>query len=313
MEISAILMFSVVFFLEGVFILTGNIFSIFVFWKHRAKLKRTTYPLVNLAVADILVAVEISFLVCSEIKYLATKRISQDDWLLITNFALDGFCGVASLLSLLVIALERLYAVHWPFRHRTLKTRSYTATILLIWIIAAASAYLYLETIYNFFQLKFVCSLMLVFIVGSALVVIIVACNLIYTQTRRNNPEGFNERRAQQNKKLTKTLFIITVLSIVCWLPGIILSIRVNFIDDLITLKVILLVKMIQFFNCGVDPIIYTFRMPLVKTELMKIFSKFSPKRKQRHDATRIQEMAVATLWRTTGVEISLQNFETRL
>ena len=159
MEISTIVIFTVIFFLEGVFTLAGNIFSIFTFWKHRAELKRTSYLLVNLAVANLLVTVDISFLVGSGIKYLTTKRIIQDDWLFIMIFALDAFFRMALLLSVLVVALERHYVVRWPFRHLNLNTRSYIVTILFIWLTAAGCVFLYLETIYNHFQLRFACPL----------------------------------------------------------------------------------------------------------------------------------------------------------
>ena len=37
------------------FIIVGNVFVIFVFWKHRNKLKRASFLLINLAVTDLLV------------------------------------------------------------------------------------------------------------------------------------------------------------------------------------------------------------------------------------------------------------------
>ena len=40
---------------ESLIIIVGNIFTIFVFWKHRNRLKRTSYLLINLSVADLLV------------------------------------------------------------------------------------------------------------------------------------------------------------------------------------------------------------------------------------------------------------------
>ena len=40
---------------ESVLVFLGNLFTIFVFWKHRNRLKRTTFLLINLAVADLLV------------------------------------------------------------------------------------------------------------------------------------------------------------------------------------------------------------------------------------------------------------------
>ena len=44
--------------LESVIIIVGNAFTIFVFWKHRNRLKRTSFLLINLAVSDLLVRSE---------------------------------------------------------------------------------------------------------------------------------------------------------------------------------------------------------------------------------------------------------------
>ena len=176
--------------------------------------------------------------------------------------------------------------------------------------------FLYLETIYNYFQLGVACPLTLVLIAVSALVVIIAAYMFISRQTRRNNPEGFNDRRDQQNKKLTKTLCIVTGLSIICWLPGIVLSIRINLTDDVMTthisrLTAILLAKMFQYLNSVVDPIVYAFRMPLINRKIVEIFTKISPKRKRSQDTNRAKELD-ATAHRQKK-EVTLQNFETRL
>ena len=126
MKTSLSLVFSVVFFLEGVSILLGNIFTIFVFWKHRAELKRTSYLLVNLAVADLLVAISILISLGCKVQNLAEGHNDMIKGWQFTLFKIwDTLCGTASLLNLLVISLERLYAVRWPFRHRTLSTRTY--------------------------------------------------------------------------------------------------------------------------------------------------------------------------------------------
>ena len=46
-----IVWFSIV---ETFIIVVGNIFTIYVFWRHRTRLKRTSFLLINLAVADLL-------------------------------------------------------------------------------------------------------------------------------------------------------------------------------------------------------------------------------------------------------------------
>ena len=98
--------FSVVFFLEGVSILLGNIFTIFVFWKHRAELKRTSYLLVNLAVADLLVAISILIVLGREVQNLAEGHNNLIKRWQFTFFMIwDTLCGTASLLNLLVISV----------------------------------------------------------------------------------------------------------------------------------------------------------------------------------------------------------------
>ncbi len=45
---------------EAVLILTGNSITVYIFWSIRKRLKRTSYLLINLAVADFLVGIAIS-------------------------------------------------------------------------------------------------------------------------------------------------------------------------------------------------------------------------------------------------------------
>ena len=40
---------------ESLLILTANTFTVYIFWSHRNKLKRTSFLLINLAVADLLI------------------------------------------------------------------------------------------------------------------------------------------------------------------------------------------------------------------------------------------------------------------
>ena len=44
--------------------------------------------------------------------------------------------GLASIFTLAVIALERINAIGWPFRHSVLKTQTYVITIATQWITA---------------------------------------------------------------------------------------------------------------------------------------------------------------------------------
>ena len=100
---------------------------------------------------------------------------------------------------------------------------------------------------------------------------------LIRQQTRQNIP-GI---RAQQNKKLTNTLLIVTVVSVFCWLPIIIYCTAVfgwSLIEDVASnpsYYTLLIVKTLQYSNSMVNPILYAFRLPMFKLELQKCCSKF--------------------------------------
>jgi len=52
---TAIIVFLFAAILESLIIIVRNIITIFVFWKHRNRLKRTCFLLINLAVADLFV------------------------------------------------------------------------------------------------------------------------------------------------------------------------------------------------------------------------------------------------------------------
>ena len=283
MEIFATVTFSLIYFLEAVLTLLGNIFTIFVFWKRRAELKRTSYLLVNLAFADLLVAVSISFTLSSQVKILVKDEKSQGQNYPVPGYLIlisgDMFCEAGSLLNLLIISLERLYAVRWPFRHRTLSTRSYIYSLAFVWAMAVLIFLLHFtlrEKSNGKFSLLTTGALFLII-----LAIICAAYVLVCLQTQRNFPEKFRkERRVQQNKKLTNTLLIVTVLSLICWLPGIILSLIfppfLMDVDAIYTNNTVRIMKVLQYGNSIVNPIVYTFRMPLFKSEIKKYFGKLN-------------------------------------
>ena len=47
---------------EAFLILVGNLFTIYIFWSIRKQLKRASYLLINLAVADFLLELELFFI-----------------------------------------------------------------------------------------------------------------------------------------------------------------------------------------------------------------------------------------------------------
>ena len=290
MKTSLPLVFSVVFFLEGVSILLGNIFTIFVFWKHRAELKRTSYLLVNLAVADLLVAISILIVLGREVQNLAEGHNNLIKRWQFTFFMIwDTLCGTASLLNLLVISLERLYAVRWPFRHRTLSTRTYIYSLVFVWVTGVLIPSFHCIS-FAFVEHSRVIYIIVTLIVLVVLILICVGYFLIFLQTTQNIPDGFHQRRIQQNKKLSKTLCVVTFFSLICWFPSIVMALAIDYTKYYTATtslnlshslhNLFLLFKVMQYGNSLVNPIVYSFRMPLFKSEIKECFIKIFGARK---------------------------------
>ena len=278
MKTSLPLVFSVVFFLEGVSILLGNVFTIFVFWKHRAELKRTSYLLVNLAVADLLMAISI-FLGFEVLNVAEGHNNLIKRWQFTFFMIWDTLCGTTSLLNLLVISLERLYAVRWPFRHRTLSTRTYIYSLVFVWVTGVLIPSFH-SISFAFVEHSRVIYIIAILIVLVVLILICVGYFLIFLQTTQNIPDGFHQRRIQQNKKLSKTLCIVTFFSLVCWSPFIVMALAIENSLNLFHSNLVLLFKVMQYGNSLVNPIVYSFRMPLFKSEIKDCFIKIFGARK---------------------------------
>ena len=136
--------------LESVFIIVGNIFTIFVFWKHRNRLKRTSFLLINLAVTDLLVGFTEPialgpFDIAGHLEEtsLNSPRITNVS----TAFQVTFSC--ASVLFLTLISLDRAYALIWPFRHRVASTKSYIYSATIAWITAISAGTLTLLAVYD--------------------------------------------------------------------------------------------------------------------------------------------------------------------
>ena len=143
-EIAIVL--NLVFALEAVVVIIGNVFTIFVFWTRRFRLKRTCFLLINLAIADMLVGL-------AEFATLFIHRIPgtemQPGETQSPSWAFQTFASCTSVMFLALISLERAYAVLWPLRHRVTNTRVYIYSIVTVWVAGLCIAGLSLLTVFS--------------------------------------------------------------------------------------------------------------------------------------------------------------------
>ena len=261
--------FSVVI-IEATLICLGNAFTIFVFWRQRASLKKAYHLLVNLAIADLLVG-------ASTLVRVAGKKILKHQPLLIGDLYSVFFClfTTLSVLCLMVISLERAYAVLWPFRHRVARTRIYISGIALPWIGGLSSAILDFLLINGSVSFKSALSTIISLLFASLIVML---AAYMKVRNRLNSPhpllESQNRKTVEQNVKLSKTLFVVIGLSFSFWLPTIILYTIFAFCLNCTNLYLLWLVTILSLANSVVNPFVYCYKMPAFKVAMKRLFLK---------------------------------------
>ena len=253
--------------LESSLVFIGNVVTVLVFWKQRVLLKRACYLLLNLAFADSLVG--------------ATELIHAGIHERAFSGSPLGILGAlfasVSLLSLVLIALERAYAVLWPFRHRVASARKYIISIVLVWIGAVCLTMMPLTLLHLAGKDGRLPSYLLAnTVILMSLCLIIVAYLAIRKRLRSTNHtfEAHYRKSFKQNVNLSRTLFLAVGLSIGLWLPATAIYTVIAFHDKqpLSDNNILIFVATILYLgNSLVNPIVYSCRMPMFKAAVKEV------------------------------------------
>ena len=253
---------TVIFAAESLLIIVGNLITIVVFWKLRWVLKKTYCLLINLTVADLIVGFSaIELIVNSNIYRLKNK----EDLRWRGFIALYAFSGTASLATLLLIAVERCYAIVYPFRHRVLKMRMYINGVVVVWLMSLLIALIRLSP--KVFSSSVITLASPWILTCLATIGVFAFCCLyivIWKLSKKEDPRLSRDKR-EQNKRLAKTLFIVTATSVVTWLPFAVTFVLPHHIRnqyDCRVQSVCYVGHFTQLANSLLNPMIYCFRMP---------------------------------------------------
>ena len=270
----------------AVAIVTVNLLSIILFIKNSNLRTRGIYLVINLTVADILVGglSTINLLLINTHNGCKTGIVRLPwEGHMITWFIFYWF-PLTSLTSITVISLERMHATFRPFRHRVIKKWVYGVTISVVWVLAGmiSTAILVLKLFYKEwshrqFLWQSYCLLCLSIICACyASIIVKICCGA--------RPQHHGAARRQ--RKLTVTLLIMTIVSVLLWLPYAI-GTFVYYTNDSIrslsyTKRMRLNFSLLILFytNSFVNPIVYTIRMPKFRKALLLLFT-----RRQRQNA----------------------------
>ena len=198
--------------------------------------------------------------------------VSQGYTWSVISIGADVFTGITSIYTLAVISLERMFAVGWPLRHRTVNYRVYICAISIPWIIAAIFTTLVVLRILNMIGREhfFYC---LVLIPGIPLITICVANFVVW---KKQKTPFRSQNHIKREVKLAKTLALITGTSLFTWLPFQIINIlfELKVIENFHLFQLTLfIIKTLQFSNSFVNVIIYPFRISEFKRTLFQILN----------------------------------------
>ena len=257
---------------ESVIVFLGNLFTIFVFWKHRNKLKRTAFLLINLAVTDLLVGFG-QLIVIKTFAFPQQLEITSTRYDIIAATIQSTF-SFASLFCLSAISLERAFALIWPLRHRVTSTKIYIYGIVFVWISGISVGASLLLAAYEILDIK-LWNIGLCIVAVLALLIICLSYLAIRRRLNCRVPPIDTALKRQsglrQSTKLSCTLFIVVAASLVFWLPSTIINILYFLRSFPVLIPLGYSGTLFYLANSGVNPIIYSFRIPIFKETLKRI------------------------------------------
>ena len=266
-----------VFTAEFVAIVTVNLLSILLFIKNRSLRTRSMYLVISLTVADMLVgglSGSVSQLdLLRKCHFVNVYLVHLKVIIVLRSFFL--FFPFVSLTNIAVISVERFHATFRPFRHRLIKRWVYVVAIVVVWVFPVITLVIrdieWFLIRHHLYSWESHCCL--------CLIVIFVSYTSILFKFRFGAHPQRHCAAALRQRKLTVTLFITTLVSLLLWLPyGIYLF--VVWLSGICNYRIAYpkgvtwgyLMRFLFYANSLGNPILYAIRMPDFKKALLSFF-----------------------------------------
>ena len=266
-----------VFTAEFVAIVTVNLLSIILFIKIRSLRTRSMYLVISLTVADMLVgglSGSVSQLdLLRNCHFVNFSLVYLKVIILLRSLLL--FFPFVSLTNIAAISLERFHATFRPFRHRLIKRWVYVVAIVVVWVFPVITLVIrdieWFLIRHHLYLWESHCCL--------CLIVIFVSYTSILFKFRFGAHPQRHCAAALRQRKLTVTLFITTLVSLLLWLPYNIYLVVV-WLTDICNYRITypeglsfgFSLRFLLYSNSLVNPILYTIRMPDFKKALLSFF-----------------------------------------
>ncbi|XP_032224180.2 adenosine receptor A3-like [Nematostella vectensis] len=233
----------------GLVIFLANSLTLVTFYVHKNLIRRSGYFLLSVAVADTLIGLSALF--------TNTAKLTDSYHGLFRVFCrLFSQVSIASICGLIIVAIERLYATYFPFKHRCLQKRVFAAGIAIPWLLTLSISVTYIQEYTYQFAKKGKTAVSM-----AGLVVICAAYAAIFIKVKKQHvqhQQAALPRAQRRERELAKTLFIVTVLSLLCWLPDSVYHFVPYYDGKSVQHRVY---QFLRLMNSMVNPLVYVCRM----------------------------------------------------
>ena len=249
-----------------------NAFTLVVFARSRHLRRRNTYLIMNLTVADLLIAAVSGPEIILLLK--ENKRPKKGFGVLHVYLIISDMCWIASLGNLVLISLERLHATLYPFRHCLVEKSIYYKIIIFSWFGALTLACG--VQISRMVDVPLADRYPWVIYICLTLAVLITSYAIIMSKFIRKAHVQQLGSVMSAERKLSVTLFIVSAASILTLLPWVII-ICISISSDRHSWTTPTSFKIAQAFynlNSILNPVIYAIRLSEFRRALNTLFWK---------------------------------------
>ena len=258
--------------IECLAIIILNITTIIVFVKQRQLQRKSTYLIIHLAIADLLVGAISGPMQVYAIMAECYGKI----WDITFSRISLAFFPFASLVNLAFISLERVHATYRPFKHRLIKK----------WVYGLVIAFIYLSTICKgTIEIVTDWPLNSIWVFSSYFILLVFMCLCyisIYIKVRCSRQHQLHGAAGLRERKLTSTSFLVTSASLLTFLP-------LTIWESMIFLHVMSIPNWSTYLQIGgtiltlflanslINPILYAVRMPEFRVGISKLIYRRTP------------------------------------
>ncbi|XP_032223482.2 blue-sensitive opsin isoform X1 [Nematostella vectensis] len=260
--------------IECILIITLNILTILTFARTKYLRRRSAYSLIHVAVADLLVGsvtLPMNFYLLGGLFRFwgpITKTYAT------ASSTVHVFTEMLSLFALVVVSLERMCAMVFPFQHRTAGSVTYLVTFLTTWLFAI------------FVSVAWLCSLLYLELEASlyvwvpslifSILIIGVSYSVLFIKVKwqsRHHKRQLDKKANKREKELAVTLVIVTASSFATVTPYVAIQIM-NFMLISLSFNTLYTALVLAYANSFINPLVYMLRMKPFRKAMVSLICR---------------------------------------